>query len=65
MGELHDVDQTDVSLPALYATYVVAVQVGQFRQFLLRQPPREPQLADSFTEDNARVGIRHAAIIGT
>jgi len=64
VSQLHDVEQADIPLAALDPAHVVAVQVGQFGQFLLRQPPFEPKLADALSEDDSRVGW-HAAIIGS
>ncbi len=33
--QLHDVEQADIPLASLHPAHVVAMQVGQFRQFLL------------------------------
>jgi hypothetical protein len=63
--QLHNVDETDVSLSALYAAHIVAVQVGQFSQLLLREAALQSQLAQLSAEHNAGVCDRHAAIIGT
>ena len=35
MGQLDDIDEADVALPALDAAHVIAVQIGQLCQLLL------------------------------
>lgn len=54
--ELHNIDKTNVSLPALDATHIVAVQTSKFSQLLLGQIAFHPELACSFAEDDTGVG---------
>lgn len=63
-SQFNDIDEANVTLPALHTTYVVAVQISQFRQFLLRQMALLPKLSDAPSESDSRVGASHAVIIG-
>jgi hypothetical protein len=63
--ELHDIDQAHVSFPALYPTHLVPMQVGQFRQFFLREAAFHPKLSDTPAEQDARVGVSHPVMIPT
>ena len=64
MGQLHDIHEADIALSALDTAHVIAVQIGQFCQLLLRQAALKPELAYSLPEDDARIGL-HVAIIGS
>jgi hypothetical protein len=65
MGKLHDIEQADVPLAALDPAHIVAMQFRQLRELLLRQLALHSQLADTPSEYDSRVGIRHPAILGT
>ncbi len=45
--QLDDVEQADVSFAAFHSADIVAVQIGLFRQLLLRQPLLKPKLASA------------------
>jgi len=64
VGQLHDIHEADIALSALDTAHVIAVQIGQFCQLLLRQTAFEPKLAYSFPKDDARISW-HVAIIGS
>ncbi len=62
MGELDDVDQGNVALAPLDSADVVAVQVRQFGEALLRQAALSAQFAQPPAELNSRVvACRHAS----
>ena len=65
VGQFHDVEQADVPLSALDPTYVIAVQLRQLGELLLREIAFHPQLADTPSEYDSRAGIRHLAILRT
>lgn len=48
--KLHDIQQSDVALAALDSTDVVSMQVGQFRELLLRKSAFDSQFAQPFTQ---------------
>ncbi len=49
-GNLDDIHQTDVSLPALNPADVRPVKIGSFGKPLLRQTQRKPLLSDRLAE---------------
>ena len=55
MREFNNVQQSEVALAALDSADIVAMQVGQFRQLLLRKTAFESQFAEPFTQQSARV----------
>ena len=63
MCQLHDVEQADVPFPALYSADVVAVQFCNLRKLLLREFAFNSELADTSSEYDSGVGIRHPAIL--
>ena len=60
----NDVQQSDVSLPALDAAYVVAMQTRQFRELFLGEPLVETKLAQVVSEAASGVSAGHIVIFG-
>jgi hypothetical protein len=60
--ERHDVEQSDVSLSALDAAYVVAMQIRQFRELFLGKPLFETKLPQLISECDSGVGAEHLGI---
>jgi hypothetical protein len=54
MGQFHDVEQADVSLSALDPAHVIAVQLRQLGELLLREIAFHSQLADTPSEIASR-----------
>jgi hypothetical protein len=59
-----DVQERNVALAAFDAPDVVAMEIGQFRKFLLRETSPQAQFAYMYSEHSSGVGGCHAAIIG-
>ena len=65
VSQCDDVQQGDIALATLDSADVVAVQIGQLRQLLLREAAFEPERADSLSEHHPRVWGSHPAIMGS
>jgi hypothetical protein len=50
MSQLHDVQQSHIALSTLYPAHVVAMKIGEFRQFLLGYAVVQSQFADAFSD---------------
>lgn len=59
----HDVQKGDVALASLDSADVIAMQVGQFCQLLLRQSTFEPESADSLAEQGTGILGSHLGIM--
>ena len=65
VGKLNDVEQRDIALTALDSANVVAMEVCQFGESLLRQAAFSTQLAQSSPKLDSRiVSGWHALMIG-
>jgi hypothetical protein len=62
MGQFDDGKQADVLLTSLNCAYVVSVQVGHLREFLLRKTTPQPKLPETLSENERRV-CGHPAMI--
>ena len=62
--ERHDVQQRDVSLPALDPSDVVAMQTRQLRKLFLGKSLFETKPAQVLSERESRVGTGHLVIFG-
>jgi hypothetical protein len=51
VGQLDNVNQTDVAFASLDSTNIIAMQVRQLRQPLLGEATLLPQFADAFAEE--------------
>jgi len=63
VGQGNDVYDRDIPFAPLDAAYVVAMQIRQFSQLLLREATLKAQLAHLFSERSSGVASCHAAII--
>jgi len=63
MCQSNDVYDRDIPFATFDSTYVVAMQIRQFSQFLLREATLKAQLAHLFSERSSGVAAWHAAII--
>jgi hypothetical protein len=63
VGERHDVEQGDVSLPALDTPDVIAMEVREFGERLLGEAFSETQLAQVFSKGGSGVSNRHPVIL--
>jgi hypothetical protein len=54
-----DVEQADITFPALDSPDVITVQVGHLRERFLGKTAFQPQVADAFAKNSARVGGSH------
>jgi len=54
----------NVSLAPFDSANVVAMEIREFGEFLLRETPFEAKLADVSSENGSGVGCRHRVIIG-
>ena len=62
-GKFDKIDQSEVSLATFNAADVIPMEICFLSQFLLRQPQREPQFANTFAKRNPRVFWMHSIII--
>ncbi len=65
MGELHQIQKTEVTFATLYPANIVAMKLCQLRQLFLGQSLRYPQFADAFAEQLPWVWDKHLLIIET
>lgn len=63
VSQRHDVQKTDVTLAPLDPAYVIPMQVGQFRQLLLRQTEFEPERTNSLAKQCTGVLGSHIRIM--
>jgi hypothetical protein len=63
VGERHDVEQGDVSLPALDTPDVIAMEVREFGERLLGEAFFETQFAQVVSEGDSRVSDGHVVIL--
>jgi len=64
VGQSNDVYERDIPFAPLDTAYVVAMQIRQFSQLLLREAAFKAQLAHLLSERSSGVAAWHAAIIG-
>jgi hypothetical protein len=63
--QLDNIQKADVPLPTLDPAHIVSMQFCQLRELFLREIAFFSQLADTPSEHNPGVGIRHLTILRT
>ena len=63
MGKFNNIEQTDVPLTSLNTAYIVSVQFGHLRQFLLGQTQTKSKFANALAEENTWVWTGHVQIM--